>query len=134
MERVVRLRRHVRGLEFILFYLLLFCMLHYYEVILHALVVSYIIPTKVSCSTHKFVKLTIIFYNLSKRTFFVNFLKFLLNLLMSLFLIAGQFSVRNTAAFTLFLSFSSSLQSYNMWSTVCSALLQERSALSQPRR
>ena len=28
---------------YVLFYLLLFCMLHYYEVILHALVVSYTI-------------------------------------------------------------------------------------------
>jgi hypothetical protein len=39
---------------------------------------------------------------------------------MSLFLLTGQFSVRNTAAFRLSLSCSSSLQSYNMWSAVCS--------------
>ena len=55
----------------------------------------------------------------------------MLNLLMSLFLLTDQFSVRNTAAFRLSLSCSSSLQSYNMWSTVCSPLLQEQIGLSK---
>jgi hypothetical protein len=45
---------------------------------------------------------------------FVNMLKFLLYLLISLFLLAGQFSDRNTAAFSLSLSCSSSLQSNNV--------------------
>ena len=49
---------------------------------------------------------------------------------MSLFLLPGQFSVRNTAAFILSLSCSVSLQSYNMWPTVCSHLLQEHIGLS----
>ena len=38
---------------------------------------NYIISTKIPCSIHKFVKLTIIVYNLSKGILFVNFLKFL---------------------------------------------------------
>ena len=59
-------------------------------------------------------------YNLSKGILFVNIVKFLLNLLMSLFSLTGQFSVRNTAAFRLPLSCSSSLQSYSTWSIVCS--------------
>jgi hypothetical protein len=42
----------------------------------------------------------------------------------------GQFSDRNTAAFRLSLSWSSSLQSNNMWSTVYSPLLQEHIGLS----
>jgi hypothetical protein len=40
----------------------------------------------------------------------VNFLKFVLNFVMSLFLLTGQFSDRNTAAFRPSLSCSSSLQ------------------------
>ena len=50
---------------------------------------------------------------------------------MSLFLLTGQFSVRNMAPFRLSLSCLSSLQSYNMWSTVCSPLLQEHIGLSK---
>jgi hypothetical protein len=38
--------------------------------------------------------------------------------------LTGQFSDRNTAAFKLSLSCSSSLQSHSMWSTVCSPFLQ----------
>ena len=38
---------------------------------------NYIISTKIPCSIYKFVKLTIIVYNLSKGILFVNFLKFL---------------------------------------------------------
>ena len=37
----------------------------------------YIISTKIPCSIYKFVKLTIIVYNLAKDISFVNFLKFL---------------------------------------------------------
>jgi len=84
-------------------------MLHYYGLILDELMVYYIISTKISCSVYKFVKLTIIVYNLSKGILFVNFLKLLLSLLMSLFSFTGQFSVCNTAAFRLSLSCSSSL-------------------------
>jgi len=51
-------------------------MLHYYGVILHALVVSYIISTKILCSIYNFVKLTINVYNLSKGILFVIFVKF----------------------------------------------------------
>ena len=61
----------------------------------------------------------------------MNFVKLLLNLLMSLFLLTGQFSVRNTAAFRLSLSCSSSMQSNNMWSTVGTPLLQEHIGLSK---
>ena len=46
-----------------LFIYLLFCMLHYYEVILHALH-NYIISTKIPCSIYKFVKLTILAYSM----------------------------------------------------------------------
>jgi hypothetical protein len=45
-------------------------------------------------------------------------------------LLMGQFSDRNTAAFRLSLSCSSSLLSNNMWFTVCSPLLQEHIGLS----
>ena len=50
---------------------------------------------------------------------------------MSLALLIGQLSFRNTAAFRQSLSCSSSLQSHNMWSTVCSPLLQEHIVLSK---
>jgi len=52
---------------------------------------------------------------------FVNFVKFLLNLLMSSFLLTGQFSVHNTAAFRLSLSCLSSLQSNNVVYSLYSA-------------
>jgi hypothetical protein len=73
----------------------------------------------------------IVLYNLSKNILFVNLLKCLLYLLMSLLLLTGQFSDRNTAAFRLSISCSRSLQSNNMWSTVCSPLLQEHIGLSR---
>jgi len=92
---------------------------------------NYQISTKIPCSVYKFVKLTIIVHNLSKDILFVNFLKLLLNLLMNLSLLTGQFSVRNTAAFRLSLSYSSNLQPCNMWSAVCSALLQEHIGLAK---
>ena len=38
---------------------------------------NYIFSTKIPCSIYKFVKSTIIVYNLSKGILFVNFLKFL---------------------------------------------------------
>jgi hypothetical protein len=60
----------------------------------------------------------------------MNFLKFLLYLLISISLLTGQFSDRNTAAFSLSLSCSTSSQSNNMWSIVCSPLLQEHVGLS----
>jgi hypothetical protein len=60
----------------------------------------------------------------------VNVLTFLLYLLISLFLLTGQFSDCNTAAFSLSPSCSSSLHSNNMWSAVCSQLLQEHIGLS----
>ena len=92
---------------------------------------NYIISATIPCSMYKFVEVTIIVCNLSRVILFVNFLKLLLNLLMSFFLLTGQFSVRNAAAFRLSLSCSSSLQSYSMWSTVCSPLLQEHIGLSK---
>jgi len=66
-------------------------------------------------TTYKFV-----FYNLSKVMFSVNFLKVLLYLLMRISLLMGHFSVRSTAAFSLFLSCSTSSQSYMVRSIVCS--------------
>ena len=71
------------------------------------------------------------FKGLTKNIVFVNFVKFLLNLLISLLLPMGQFSDLITAAFRLSLSCSSSLQSNNMWSTVCSPLMQEHTGLSR---
>ena len=47
------------------------------------------------------------------------------------FLHTGQFSVRNTAPFRLSLPCSNSLQSHNVWSTVCSPLLQQHIRLSR---
>ena len=105
---------------FILFYSILFI------IILHAPLLcsnttcfggflhKYIISTKIPYSIYKFVKITIIVCILSKGILFVIFLKLLLNLLMSLFLLTGQFSVRNTAAFRPSLSCSSSLQSHKV--------------------
>jgi hypothetical protein len=61
----------------------------------------------------------------------VNFRKVLLHFVISLFLLTGQFSDRNTAAFKLSLSCSSSLQSNSMWSTVCSPFLQKHIGLSR---
>jgi hypothetical protein len=60
----------------------------------------------------------------------VNFLKFLLYLLMSISLHTGQDSDPNTVAFSLSLSCSTSSQSNNMWSIVRSPLLQEHIGLS----
>ena len=93
---------------------------------------DYIISTKIPCSIYTFVKLTIIVYNLSKGTFvifffFLIFVKFVNESVST----HGQFSVRSTAAFRLSLSCSCSLQSYNMWSAVCSPLLQEHIGLSK---
>jgi len=61
----------------------------------------------------------------------VNFFKVLLNFVMSLFLLTGQFSDHNTAAFRLSLSGSDSLQPNKMWSTVCSLFLQKHVGLSR---
>jgi hypothetical protein len=58
-------------------------------------------------TTYKFV-----LYNLSKVIPSVNFLKVLLYLLKWISLLMGHFSVRSTAAFSLFLSCSTSSQSY----------------------
>jgi hypothetical protein len=49
----------------------------------------------------------------------MDFVKFFLNFVTSLFLLTGQFYDRDTAAFRLFLSWSSNLPSNIMWSTVC---------------
>jgi hypothetical protein len=59
----------------------------------------------------------------------VNIVKYLLYSFISLFLLTGQFSDRNTAAFSLSLSCSSSLHSNNMWFNGCSPLLQEHIGL-----
>ena len=61
----------------------------------------------------------------------MNFLNILLNFVMSLLLLTGQFSDDNTAAFRLNLSCSSSLQSNKMWSTVCSPFLWKHIGLSR---
>ena len=104
--------------------------------ILHALVVSYTITYYhlriLTFSTYKFVKLSVsyfVLYSLSKDRLSVNFLKFLLYLLISISLLTGQFSDRSTAALSLSLSCSTSSQSNNMWSIVCS-ILQEHIGLS----
>jgi len=60
----------------------------------------------------------------------VNFLKVLLCLLMRISLLMGHFSVRSTAVFSLFLSCSTSSQSYIIWSIVCSPFLHEHVGLS----
>jgi len=52
----------------------------------------------------------------------VNFLNILLYLLTRISLLMDHFSVRSTAAFSVFLSFSTSAQSYIIWSIVCSFL------------
>jgi hypothetical protein len=57
----------------------------------------------------------------------MNFINFVIRQI----LLTGQFSDRSTAAFRLSLSCSSSLQANNMWSTVCSPLLQEHVGLSR---
>ena len=76
-------------------------------------------------TTYKFV-----LYNLSKDMLCVNFLKFLLYLLTRISLLMGHFSVRSTAAFSLFRSCSNSSQSYIVWSIVCSPFLHEHVGLS----
>jgi len=58
---------------------------------------NYIISSKIPCSIYKFIKLVIIVYNLSKGILFINFLKYLLNLLINFFLHTGQFSVHNAS-------------------------------------
>ena len=79
-------------------------------------------------SIYKSVDLTVsyfVLYSLSRYRLCVNFLKFLLYLLISISLLTNQFSDRSTAALNLFLSCSTSSQSNNKWSIVCSPLLQE---------
>jgi len=76
-------------------------------------------------ATYKFV-----LYNLSKVMLSVNFLKVLLYLLTRISLLMGHFSFRSTAAFSLFLSCSTSSQSYIVRSIVCSAFLHEHVGLS----
>ena len=71
-----------------------------------------------------------VFYNLSKVILSVNFLKGLLCLLIRISLLTGQFSDLSTAAFSLSLSCSTSSQSYNIWSVVCSPFLQRHIGLS----
>ena len=60
----------------------------------------------------------------------VNFLKVLLCLLMRISLLMGHFSVRSTAVFSLFLSCSTSSQSYIVRSVVCYPFLHEHVGLS----
>jgi len=84
------------------------------QVILHA---SWLLPILLyiillciqfgDSTTYKFI-----LYNLSNVMLSVNFLKVLLYLLMRISLLMGHFSVRSTAAFSLFLSCSTSSQSY----------------------
>ena len=69
-------------------------------------------------------------YSLSKDRLSVNFIKFLLHLLISISLLTDQFSDRSPAALRLSLSCSTSSQSNNMWSNFCSHLLQEHIGLS----
>ena len=66
-------------------------------------------------TTYKFV-----LYNLSNVMLSVSFLKVLLYLLMRISLLMGHFSVRSTAAFSLFLSCYTTSQSYIVRSIVCS--------------
>ena len=60
----------------------------------------------------------------------MNVLKFLIYMLISISLLTGQFCDRSTAALSLSRSCSTSSQSNNTWSTVCSRLLQEHIGLS----
>jgi hypothetical protein len=103
----------------IIFYLMYsFCTLHYYTTILH----TTLFPHTISISLHnsiqyyfpisKAAELATCCYcsvNLSNDILFVNFWKVLLNFAISLFY-SQPFSDRNTAAFKLSLSCSSSLQ------------------------
>jgi hypothetical protein len=87
-------------------------MLHYYGVVtLHAMAFlkllpyNYIISSYTTYTMCKTVVLTVVddtvLYNLSKVILFVNFLKLLSYLVISLFLLTGQFSDHNTAAINL---------------------------------
>ena len=58
------------------------------------------------------------------------FLKSLLYFLTRISLLMGHFSVRNTAAFSLYFSCSTSSQSYIVRSIACSSCLHERVGLS----
>jgi len=60
----------------------------------------------------------------------VKFLKFLQYLFISISLLTGQFSDRSTAALSMSHSCSTSSQLNNIWSIVCSPLLQEHIGLS----
>ena len=69
-------------------------------------------------------------YSLSNDRLSVNFLNSLLYLLISVSLLTGQFSDRNTAALSLSLSCYCSSHSYSVWSIVSSPVLQEHLGLS----
>ena len=79
---------------------------------------------------YRFVDLTVSYffslYSLSRDRQSVNFLNFLQYLFISTSLLKGQFSERSTTALSMSCSCSTSLQSNNLWSIVCSPLLQVR--------
>ena len=58
-------------------------------------------------------------------------LKILVYLLIRVSLLTSQFSVRNISAFNLSLSCFTRSQSYNIWSVVCSPILQGHIGLSK---
>ena len=84
-------------------------------------------------SIYKLVDLTVSYFvlnTLSRDRLSVNFWKFLLYLLISIYLLTGQFSDLSTAALSMSRSCSTSSQLNNIWSIVCSPLLQEHIGLS----
>jgi len=83
---------------------------------------------------NRFVDLTVSYFfflcSLSRDRLSVNFLKSLQYLFISISLLTGQFSDRSTAALSMSRSCSTSSQLNNIWSIVCSPLLQEHIGLS----
>ena len=71
-----------------------------------------------------------IFYEFSRCMLSTNMLNILVYLLIRVSLLTGQFSVRNMSAFSLSLSCFTRSQSYNIWSVVCSPMLQGHIGLS----
>ena len=103
-------------------------------VILHALL-AYIVTCFLKLLTyyiHKFVSFAcyFIFYEFSSCMLSTNLLKILVYLLIRVSLLTGQFSIRNISAFNLYLSCFTRSESYNIWSVVCSPVLQGHVGLS----
>jgi hypothetical protein len=116
----------------VVFYIYLFCMLHYSEqyYMNFSYTVTYvhlIILTFLDTSLSSYL---LGLYSLSNDILSVNFLNSFLYLLISVSLLTGQFSNRSSEALSLRVSCPTSSQSNIMWSIVCTPLLQEHVGLS----